>query len=105
VSAKSRKEQIQELLALDPEDAFLRYGLGMEHVSEGDDESAVRCFRELVSATPDYVPAYLQTAQALIRLGRTAEARDMLGQGIPVARGQGDAHSAEEMQGFLSGLV
>src|SRR5262249_45980850 len=32
-----RMEQIESLLAEDPDDAFLRYGLAMEHASAGDD--------------------------------------------------------------------
>ena len=102
--AKSRLEQIEELLAQDPDDAFLRYGLAMEYVSRGDDEQAVRCFRDLLSVAGSYVPAYLQLGQALVRLGRTGEARDTFAEGIRVARKEGDAHAAEEMQGFAEGL-
>ena len=32
-----RMEQIEALLADDPTDAFLRYGLALEHASAGDD--------------------------------------------------------------------
>src|SRR5262245_12895671 len=104
MSGKTRKEQIEELLAMDPDDPFLRYGLAMEAVSAGNDEEAVRCLQALIARAPDYVPAYLQISQAQIRLGRIPEARAMLGRGIPVARRQGDMHAAEEMQGFLAGL-
>ena len=34
-----RMAQIEAMLAEDPDDAFLRYGLGMEHASAGDDEA------------------------------------------------------------------
>ena len=33
------------MLEEEPNDPFLRYGLAMEYVSEGDNESAVRCLR------------------------------------------------------------
>lgn len=102
--SKSRRQQIEEMLADEPNDPFLRYGLAMEHVSAGDDEGAVRCFQDLVGVAPDYVPGYLQAGQALMRLGRTADARVILGQGISVARKVGDGHAAEEMRGFLAGL-
>jgi predicted Zn-dependent protease len=101
MTTKSRKEQLQELLADQPEDAFLRYALGMEYVSEGKDEEAVTCFRQLWQATPDYAPAYHQAAQALLRLGRTTEAASLLSQGAAVARSQGDLHASEEMLGLL----
>jgi predicted Zn-dependent protease len=104
MSAKTRRQQLEELLADDPNDPFLRYGLAMEHVSAGDDAGAVGCFQDLLAASPDYVPAYLQAGQALIRLGRTTEAREVLGRGILAARTQGELHAAEEMQGFLASL-
>ena len=105
MNAKSRKEQLQEMLAQDPNDPFLRYGLAMEYVSQGDDEGAVGCFRELIRVDPNYVPAHQQLGQALVRLGRQAEARDAFGQGIAAAQRQGDRHAAEEMQVFLAGLA
>lgn len=101
---KSRRQQIEEMLADDPNDAFLRYGLAMEYVSAGDDEAAARCFQELVTAVPDYVAAYLQAGQVLVRLGRSGDARAIWGQGVAVARKAGDAHAADEMQGFMAGL-
>src|ERR1700730_7910985 len=122
MTGKTRKQQIQDMLADDPSDPFLHYGLAMEHISDGADEEAVRCFQELFRVAPDYVPAYLQAGQALTRLrrpaearaprparaspplGRPAEARDAFSRGIAVARKQGDQHAAEEMQGFLAAM-
>ncbi len=104
MGSKSRKQQIEEMLAVEPNDPFLHYGLAMEHLSEGDEESAVKRFQELLRITPDYVPAYLQAGQALIRLGRTPEARETLERGSQVARKQNDEHAYQEMQGFLAGL-
>jgi len=104
MSNSSRKQQLQAMLAEDPNDPFLRYGLAMEYLSEGADAEAVRCFAELRAVSPDYVPAYLQEGQVLIRLGRVDEARAVLRQGIAVAQRQGDAHAAGEMQGFLDSL-
>lgn len=101
---KTRKEQIQEMLADEPNDSFLRYGLAMEHLSEGDHEGAVGCFRDLIAIDADYVPAYLQGGQALIRLGRPDEARVMLQQGMAAAQKQGNEHAYGEMMGFLESL-
>jgi predicted Zn-dependent protease len=97
-------DQIESLLADDPHDAFLRYGLAMEHMSQGDDETAVAVLRELIALKPDepYVPAFLMAGQALIRLGREADAAAVLRQGIDAARQVGDTHALGEMQGFLA---
>ena len=55
MTAKSRKQQIQEMLAEEPTDAFLRYGLAMEFVSEANDADAVREFRELFAVAIGFV--------------------------------------------------
>src|SRR5438067_11388375 len=104
MSGKSRKQQLEAMLADDPNDPFLRYGLAMEFVSEGDHAQAARCFRELLEVAPDYVPGYLQAGQALLRLNRRDEARDVWQRGVGVARARGDTHAADEMQGFLANL-
>jgi thioredoxin-like negative regulator of GroEL len=104
MTAKTRKQQLQELLAEDPNDPFLRYGLAMECVSEGNDEEALRRFHELWAVAPEYVPGYLQAGQALVRLGRIDEARTVFGCGIAKAREQGDQHAADEMAAFVANL-
>jgi uncharacterized protein HemY len=101
-----RMRQIEAMLADEPNDAFLRYGLAMEYAGQGDDATAVRLLRELISREP-YVPAYLQAGQALNRLNRFEEACDVLRQGIAAARVQGTPealHAAGEMQGLLDSL-
>jgi Tfp pilus assembly protein PilF len=104
MAAKTRKEQLEELLAQEPDDPFLRYGLAMEYVSAGDDRGAVQKFEELIAVAADYVPAYLQLGQALTRLERPEEAKVAFRGGIGVARNKGDQHAAEEMQGFIDAL-
>src|SRR5947209_3282241 len=98
MTAKTRKERLEEMLAEAPDDAELRYMLAMEHASGGDEEAAVRCFRELLARAPDYAPAYHQAGRALHRLGRIDEARATLQRGIPVALKAGNSHAASEMQ-------
>jgi tetratricopeptide (TPR) repeat protein len=102
--AKSRKEMLEEMLREDPEDAFVRYGLAMEYVGAGENESAWRCFQEMFALTPEYVPAYLQAGQLLVRMGRPEEAREVFQHGIAVARQQRDEHAAGEMEAFLQQL-
>jgi Tfp pilus assembly protein PilF len=104
MATKTRKQQLQEMLAEEPNDPFLHYGLAMEYVSEGHDEEAAHCFHDLMAVAPDYVPAYLQAGQSLVRLGRMDQARALFERGIAVAHTQGDLHAAEEMAGFLANL-
>jgi predicted Zn-dependent protease len=98
-----RMEQIEALLADDPNDGFLLYGLAMEYASAGDETTAAGKLLELIEKQP-YVPAYLQAGQMLNRLGRDSEAGDVLRQGIAAAKQQGDSHAQGEMEGLLSAL-
>jgi Tfp pilus assembly protein PilF len=104
MSTKSRKDQIEELLAADPDDSFLRYGLAMEYASSGQDAEAAKCLLELIGRDQEYVPAYLQAGRALMRLGDDDRAREVLRTGITVAKQKGDEHAAGEMAGFLESL-
>jgi predicted Zn-dependent protease len=104
MSGKTRRQQLEEMLADEPNDPFLRYGVAMECVSEGKDQEAADRFRDIVALAPDYVPAYHQAGQTLVRLGRAQEAGGVLRQGIQAAQRQGNFHAAEEMQALLDSL-
>ncbi len=104
MSAGSRREQIEAMLRDEPKDAFLLYGLALEHAKEENHAAAIEVFERLLVAGPDYVPGYHQYGQFLARLGRSPEARQVLERGVAAALRTGDAHAAEEMQGFLLGL-
>ncbi len=104
MSDKTRRQRIEEMLKDDPNDPFLRYGLGMELASVGDVEGAIRCFRELIQVAPEYVPAYVQAGQLLNRQGRTGEAAEVFRNGIAVAKKVNDLHAAGEMEGMLNML-
>src|SRR5437762_3572393 len=101
-----RMAQIEAMLAEDPDDAFLRYGLAMEHAGAGDDAACVEVLRDLIARTAanPYVPAFLQAGQALARLDRVAEACAVLRQGVDEAHKAGDTHAQGEMQGLLDSL-
>ena len=51
MTAKSRREQIEEMLREEPNDPELGYMLAMEYASSGDDAGAVRWFQELMART------------------------------------------------------
>jgi Tfp pilus assembly protein PilF len=105
MNGKSRREQLEELLAQGHEDdGFLRYGLAMEYKSAGDLGKAVECFRTLLRAHPDYVPGYMQLGQLLNHIGDEDEARTVYRKGIAAAQKKGDTHAAGEMSGFLAML-
>jgi tetratricopeptide (TPR) repeat protein len=97
-------EQIQKLLAAEPQDVFLHFGLAMEYFKLGRHEDALAQFDRLIGIDPAYVPAYFQKGNSLVTLGRTEEARVVLQQGIQVATANGNAHAAGEMTDLLNSL-
>src|SRR5262249_32744679 len=99
----ARMAQIEALLADDPADPFLRYGLAMEYITAGDDATAAEHLLPL-TADSTYVPAFHQAGQVLNRLNRVAEAADVLRRGISVARQQGNTHAEGEMSALLETL-
>jgi predicted Zn-dependent protease len=102
----ARMAQIEALLASDPADAFLRYGLAMEYASAGDDATAARLLTELVTSDPGnpYVPAFLMAGQIYQRLGDDAAAVATLKAGVAAAAKAGNDHARGEMEGLLATL-
>ena len=98
-------QQLEQLLQSDPDDVFLQYALAKARVSEGAVEAGLAQFQAVIDRNPEYVPAYFQKGQALAERGRTDEARDILKQGIQIARKVGDGHAEREMTEFLETLT
>lgn len=93
------------ILELDPTNAFARYGLGMEHLSQQQTDAALAEFARVIEHNPDYVPAYQMSAQTLAKTNRREEAVAILQQGLAAAARTGNSHAASEMQGLLDELA
>lgn len=100
----TRREKIEALLQLEPQDQFLRYGLACEYDSEERGEEAFALFAGLMQDDPPHVPSFLRGAQLLVGQDRISEARSTLRDGIEAARQQGNAHAAGEMAELLASL-
>jgi len=92
------------MLAEQPEDAFLRYGLAIELDKEGEHDRSLALLAGLGRDAEPYVPAFFMAGQQLSRLSRYNEARAVLRDGIEHARRAGDSHAAGEMSEFLASL-
>ena len=95
---------LSEILTADPTNAFARYGLAMEHNTQGNTDLALTEFATLIQHNPDYVPGYQMSAQTLAKLGRTGEAVARLNEGLAAAQRTNNAHAASEMQALLDEL-
>lgn len=96
---------LREILAVNPSDAFARYGLAMEYASRDETASALAEFERLLAAHPDYTAGYFMMAQTLVKTGRPEEAKTRLQEGIASARRTGNGHALNEMQALLDELA
>jgi tetratricopeptide (TPR) repeat protein len=97
----TRLESLKNMVAQQPGDSFLRYGLAMEYKNAGDLEAALTEFQALMGVNPDYSAAYFHGGQTLERLGRLDEARALYREGIEVTTRKGDLHTRNEIQAAL----
>jgi predicted Zn-dependent protease len=109
MTTSPRLQQIETLLATDPDDEFLRYAQAMEFSSLGDDAAAVERLQALIALNPatPYIPAFLMCGQAMLRLDREGDAAEVLRAGIAAATKAATAdamHARSEMQGLLASI-
>jgi predicted Zn-dependent protease len=97
-----RIEDIEQLLASSPEDVFLQYSLAMELLKADRRPEAIEQFNRVLQLDPNYVPALVQQAEALLAEHRRDEAKAVLAQGVEAAKNTGDNHAASKMQEKLN---
>lgn len=98
----ARRQKLEESLAESPEDTFLRYGLAIQCLRDGDLEEGRQRLRSLIADHPeDQIAAYQQLGQSHLETGEVDDAHQILRQGIAKARARGDLHAASEMEGLL----
>ena len=86
------------MLAQDPANTFVRYGLAMELIKSGQLDQAMTEFDTVLAADPTYGAAYFHGGQTLEKLGRLDAARDYYRRGVAKAR---DPHARSEIQSAL----
>ncbi len=96
-AVSDRLETLRSMLESEPDDPFLRYGMGFELAKLGRHEEAAAWFDRTLEIDPDHHYAAFQKARALEELGRA-------GDGAAIARAQGeraarsgDAKAASEL--------
>lgn len=98
----SKRLMLEESLREDPTDAFLRYGLAMQCLRDGDVEEGRERLQALIADRPaEEVAAYQQLGQSYAETEEFEPAAEWLRKGIAVAVARGDRHAAAEMEGLL----
>lgn len=97
-------EQLEKLLVADPGDAFVLYGLAMEHAKIAQIDRALDYFERCIAADPSYCYAYFHKARVQAEAGRAGDAIETLNRGINAARAAGDSHAMAEIRELLDQL-
>ena len=103
--AESRIVVFQKMLASDPKNSVVRFGLASELLKLERYADAIAELQTYLSQADDQGNAYGKLAQALERLGRKDEARAAYQQGIAVANRHGHPGMAQEFQLALDDLI
>jgi len=92
-----RIEQLQQMLARDPNDAFCLYALGMEYASTGAHEAAAAHLERSLEQDADQPYAYFHRARSLAAIGRRAEAMQAASEGLHCAESLEDEKAVAEL--------
>ena len=99
--------QLEKLLAAEPDDPFLWYGLAQEHAKAGAGgvEKALAAYDKCLSLDPLYCYAYFHKARCLADAGRVGEAVAVVKAGLDAAKRAPDSHALSELSGLLDELT
>jgi tetratricopeptide (TPR) repeat protein len=103
-SEPSRLEQFRQIVEMDPNDYFSRFGFANALVEAGQYQEAIDEFRQAIRLKPDYSAAYRDLGRALEKIAAYDEAMQIYREGIPIAERNGDLQTLKEMQVFLKRL-
>lgn len=96
--------QLEKLLATDPHDAFVLYGLAQEYAKAGQTQMAVTFYDRCLQADPAYCYAYYHKARALANASDMPGAAATIAAGVVAARKHQDAHALGELQALADEL-
>lgn len=99
--AASRIEKLKEMLQDSPDDLFLLYALGMEHLGLNNLSGAESYFRNVIGKDPNYIPAYYQLGQLLSQSNREEESLTFLNKGLELARTKKDLKTMNEFRSLI----
>ena len=96
-----RLVKLHALLAAEPDDGFVLYGLAQECQKLGRLEEALAFYDRAIAADPKQCYAFFHKAKTLELAKRRGEIGAVLRAGLVRARAVGDFKAAGEIEGFL----
>lgn len=97
-----RLEKLQQMLAKEPNDTFLLYGIALEHKKLDDPDAALEFLDRVTGLDAGYCYAYHQKGLVHESQGNTDAAKAAYREGIQAAMKKGDDHARGEIEAALS---
>lgn len=101
---EERLAYLKQLLAEDPQEAFIHYAICLEE-KKADPFMALGSFEKLISEFPEYLPGYYQFALTLAETGMLDRAQQIASTGIILAQKIQDHHAASELKGLRQNIL
>jgi len=95
-----RLAKLMKILAVDPADPFVLYGIAQEHAKAGDHAAAVAFYDRTIAADPAYCYAYFHKARVQAAAGDLTGARATALAGVQAAHRAGDVKALNELTGL-----
>jgi predicted Zn-dependent protease len=103
--AQSKIEIFTAMLAEQPENAMIWYGLASEQYKLENWAEAAKSLRQVVTLNPDYTAAYQMLGTVLVKTGDLAGAQQAWRDGIEAASRTGAWKAGQHMQALLDGVA
>ncbi|MEO6613515.1 MAG: hypothetical protein ABIT05_16075 [Chitinophagaceae bacterium] len=100
-----RIEKLKEFLQANPGDSFVKHAMALEYIKTGDDVTAGRLFRQIITSEPGYIGTYYHFAKLLERNDQADEAIKVYEKGMEEAKKAGDNHAYGELRGAYEELT
>lgn len=100
-----RMAQLQKLLAMDPNDAFVLYGLAQEHAKREEHAQSIAYYDKCLAVDPLYCYAYYHKARSQQAEGDLAGAVATLRSGLDAAKKARDEKARSEIEGLIEMLT
>ena len=100
--AASRIEVFEQMLAGDPANTAVLFGLAKEYEKAGDDQKLVDILERYLAAADDEGNAYGMLARACERTKQFGKAREAYERGVAAATAHGHPSMAEEYREILA---
>lgn len=96
-----RLEQLQNMLADKPGDAFLLYAIAQEFIKLNNSSEALKFFQELINDHPEQTGTYYHLGKLYEQLDNIPEALHTYRKGLEMTRRMGAHHDHGELMGAL----